>query len=496
MGKFIPKVLFSDPRLSKLYLAVLFLGLSPMPGYALQQFESFTSIDINSNQDSLTSVAIKDQLNGPLLKELNFPKSVYRFYEKQVFKPVWAQDLTEAEKTWKALMMLDCVLQFGLSHADYHPNELRFEQFNTILKEANLMKMRERIRFEIMLTDAMLSIINHLHFGKLNPECNAFQIDSGNMAFEAGTVLTTAIAQKDLMATILKVQPQSKAYALLQDYMRLIKGQYQEDCYEVPEGDVQKIAINMERLRWAAIDETTYIQINIPAYNLSFYKIDTTYQFKVIVGKPGNKTPALHSHITHLTTAPEWKVPHRIFVNELLPKAIKNPNYLLNNNMAIYNGKGEYVKPTPNTLKRIKASPKGFRATQSSGCDNALGLVVFRFPNLYDVYLHDTPEKSLFNRSSRALSHGCMRVENATQLAALLLRNDGQSAAVKLMQNAVKNYQTKTFHFKKALPIKIVYLTCEIKDGMLMKYQDIYQLDDLLQKQFYQADQTPVASGN
>jgi murein L,D-transpeptidase YcbB/YkuD len=293
------------------------------------------------------------------------------------------------------------------------------------------------------------------------------------------------LKQKDFMTEIAKVQPKSKEYQDLQYHMRKLTGLLQGDCYEIPEADIRQMAINMERLRWANIEGNNYIHINIPSYNLMFHQPDTTYQFKVIVGKPGNPTPTLASDITYFTTAPEWNVPPNIFRRELLPKAMRNPNYLANNNISIYTKKGEYVPVTAAKLKQISQNPAGYSAKQSSGCDNALGQVVFRFANPFNVYLHDTPEQQLFNKKDRAFSHGCIRVEQALKLADVILTNDGSDGKIKAMHQAAAAYKKQSFTLKNALPIRITYLTCIVDDGVLTKFKDVYSLDKSLEMALY-----------
>jgi murein L,D-transpeptidase YcbB/YkuD len=114
-----------------------------------------------------------------------------------------------------------------------------------------------------------------------------------------------------------------------------------------------------------------------------------------------------------------------------------------------------------------------------------MGAVVFRFDNVYDVYLHDTPQQDLFKRRERALSHGCIRVEQASKLAALLLKYDGAINQVVKMQKAVTGYYKQTFRLKAAVPIKITYITCEIVEGIITTYKDVYQLDKQLEKALY-----------
>ncbi|HEY9000784.1 MAG TPA: L,D-transpeptidase family protein [Mucilaginibacter sp.] len=450
---------------------------------------------INKIVERDTSVAafIQQYLSDNNAKALGlyFPNSVKRFYEANNGEAAWVKEQSNPKQTWETMLLLDCVLQYGLSHDDYHPKELLYKPLHEMLEEPGKISNSDKAKFDILLSDAIITFMNNLHYGKLNPIYYTDKIDAGLMLpFHAEDALTDARKQSNFMNAVLSVQPKSKQYAAMQDRMRLLKGVYQDDCYEVPESEVRKIAINMERLRWAETDEDAYIQINIPSYNLKFVQPDSTYEFKVVVGKTTAQTPSLNSEITYFTTYPEWRIPQSIFVKELLPKALKDTAYLDNNHFTIYDKAGNYVKPTKVNLRNVKRNTKAYYARQSSGCDNALGNVVFRFQNIYDIYLHDTPEQQLFKKEERAFSHSCVRVENALHLAELMLKFSGDANKIAVLHKAYNAHLTRNISLKKHVPIKITYLTCEVKEGLVITYKDIYNLDKSLEMALYNTTQT------
>lgn len=438
-------------------------------------------------QDSRISAQLSAQLAIDAKETgLYFPLSVKRFYIKNGFQPAWIKFQDGMGHTWQAMLMLDCVLQFGLAHADYHPYELSYDSLHIMMEEPDKLGPDVKARFDIVLTDAMITFMNHLHYGKFNPDYIPERIDRGQeIPFQAENKLGEVLLDRDLMSAVADVQPKNKQYQELQEYMRLVKGQYVGDCYETPEADVRLAAINMERLRWANLGEIPYLHINIPSYALNLHEPDSVYTFKVIVGKPENPTPSLSSAIGYFTTAPDWKVPQKIFIRELLPKALQQTSFFQDHNYMVYDKSGSPVEINSLKLKAISKNPSGYSLRQSSGCDNALGAVVFRFPNSFDVYLHDSPDQKLFNREVRSLSHGCIRVQKAAELATLLLRYDGSSAQIPLMRRNVDRYLRSNFILKKPVPIKITYITCAMKDGELVRYKDIYRLDKLLENKLY-----------
>lgn len=439
-----------------------------------------------STEDSI-KFELNRQLNSPaVLKQLNFPNTVKRFYVLNSFETNWLRPEQNIGPTASAMLLLDCVRQYGLQRETYHPQILNYIHMHDILGTEKYCSIEQRVGFELMLTDAMISMINHLHFGAYNPYLNNLAIDKGIPdQLKAEDFLQKASNSLRLMDTILTVQPKFEQYQQLQSYMRLIAGQYICDSYEIPEGEIRTIALNMERLRWVNWPIGSLVHINIPSFILSYKQADTTYEFKVVVGKEKTPSPILQSHISYLETAPDWKVPQSIFIKELLPKALKDSTYFDQNHMAVYDEQENLVSIDKNTLTKIKLHPKNYHVKQTAGCDNALGKVVFRFPNAFDIYLHDSPEKQLFKNANRANSHGCIRVERADFLAELLLKADQQSLKTASLQTAMKAYIKKNFLFKKPIPIIITYLTCTVRDGLLQFHDDLYQLDSSLMIKMY-----------
>ncbi len=208
-----------------------------------------TNTPISKTADDAISKEIKKQLKTHL--PLYYPKTVKRFYEQNKFTAVWVKTQTGEGPAWQGMLMIDCVLQFGLSYADYHPQELTYKTLHQLLDTLGNADVKAQAQFEIMLTDAMITLINNLHFGKLNPDYPATKIDGLNKkSFNAAIFLTDALMENNLMSALTKAQPDLKEYVNLQNHMRLLTGTYQEDCYEMPESDIRKMAINMERLRW------------------------------------------------------------------------------------------------------------------------------------------------------------------------------------------------------------------------------------------------------
>lgn len=436
----------------------------------------FYGQDINAGNQIALVLSNKSEL-----PELNFPKSVNQFYSQHGFEYAWINPSVKHSLLQDAVLLLKDTGKRGLSSKDYHEQSLTPEILNTVADQTKYTDSKENAVTDIVMTDALITYINYLHFGKYNPFYSPSFIDANNIeGFKAAEVLYQALQKNDLQKTILNVQPGIQEYVDFQDYLNTIYS----NGIKNREEEIKKVAINMERLRWMGVSSDAYLLVNIPAYSLDFVQKDKTLHYKVIVGKPSTPSPVLKSTVDYFTTAPDWKVPQNIFIKEMLPKIVKNSQYLEDHHYSLYDRSGKIIPVTSANLKQVYRNPYQYSIRQSSGCDNALGAVVFRFSNSYGVYLHDTSQKQLFEKTQRALSHGCIRVENAGDLAAQLLKYDGAEDEIPLMKSFMDRYERKDFVLKQPVPIKITYLTCLIKNGKAVFYNDIYNLDPVLENKF------------
>ncbi|MEI8059487.1 MAG: L,D-transpeptidase family protein, partial [Ferruginibacter sp.] len=187
----------------------------------------------------------------------------------------------------------------------------------------------------------------------------------------------------------------------------------------------KRIAITLDRYKQLPnIMPEKYIWVNLPGFYLWVIDHDTiALQSKIICGKPDTRTPLLNSWITDMVTYPTWTVPNSIIAKQYLPKLKKKSDYLKKIGIKLFNSKGEEIDGTTvDWSKYNKGIP--YKVMQGSGDDNALGVFKFNFNNPYAVYLHDTNQRYLFKNASRALSHGCIRVQEWEKLAFFIIRND------------------------------------------------------------------------
>lgn len=230
---------------------------------------------------------------------------------------------------------------------------------------------------------------------------------------------------------------------------------------------IKTIVVNMERCRWISpnfIKGGNYIGVNIPSYKVRYVKDGKLkLESNVVVGKEMHKTVVFSGQMSYLVFSPYWNIPKSILENEIKPAISKNSNYLAEHNME-WNG---------NTVR------------QKPGPTNSLGLVKFMFPNSNNIYLHDSPAKGLYNKESRAFSHGCVRVEKAKELANAILEDDKNWNSKKI-DEAMSAGKEMNYALKKKIPVFIAYFTAAAdENGNVSFYEDVYKRDDRLASLLY-----------
>jgi len=235
----------------------------------------------------------------------------------------------------------------------------------------------------------------------------------------------------------------------------------------------EDIIANMERWRWMPSDlGKNNVFVNIPEFRLAvMHDGAPTFTTRVVVGKPATQTPIFSDNIRQIVVNPYWNVPASIATNEIRPHLAANPGYLASQNMELLYA-GKVVNAA--MFNWSNTSIDNFRVRQRPGGANALGKIKFLFPNSHDVYLHDTPSKSLFARSIRAYSHGCVRVQNPMDFADALLVNEPShldSAKLESMYGPSERWVNMETH----VPVHIAYFTLRVdQDGTIRSYADIY----------------------
>ena len=240
------------------------------------------------------------------------------------------------------------------------------------------------------------------------------------------------------------------------------------------------IEINLERLRWLPNNmknAKNYLLVNLPEYKLKVYENNKqVWDMRIIVGKSyKHATPILHDELEYLVFSPTWGVPKKIIRNEIMPMVKRDPGFLQRNGYQLY-VKGRSGPVDPNTINWDDGDDN-LSVIQSPGPGNALGLVKFIMPNKYNIYLHDTPNDYLFNRTKRDFSHGCIRLEKPRELAEYLLRDNKEWDNNRIGEYMFKGHSS-TVWLDEPVPVYIMYQTAFMdNDGMINFREDIYDHD-------------------
>lgn len=245
---------------------------------------------------------------------------------------------------------------------------------------------------------------------------------------------------------------------------------------------IAQIEINLERLRWLPNQfGDRYILVNIPAYHLTAYDHGKeALSMKVIVGDEYKATPVFADSMSYLVFRPRWNVPASITYHEIIPGMEKDKHYLARHRMEVVDAKTDsVVDPDDIDWGDVDTTDFNYRVRQKPGPHNSLGLVKFMFPNQFNIYLHDTPAGYLFGRTSRAYSHGCVRLEHPAALAQWLLSGqDGwDEKKIRTEMQTDSAGVPSVVQLARKVPVYLVYLTAYSHDGTLQFRDDVYGLD-------------------
>jgi murein L,D-transpeptidase YcbB/YkuD len=222
--------------------------------------------------------------------------------------------------------------------------------------------------------------------------------------------------------------------------------------------------------------------VNIPAYRMELWDSGrVALESRVIVGAPRTRTPVLNSRMTNFVMFPYWRVPFSITIKEMLPAIQKDRGYLAKKNLEIIDRDGNAINPDSVNWSRMSKNYFPYVLRQMDGIENSLGIMKFNFMNKYSVYLHDTNNRGLFRNAYRAMSHGCVRVQQWDSLAMYLIRNDPRHPRDSI-RTWLANGNKKQIDIQHPLPIYLRYFTAEGKDGQLILHEDIYGEDKVLRK--------------
>ena len=259
-----------------------------------------------------------------------------------------------------------------------------------------------------------------------------------------------------------------------------------------------RVAITLDKYKQDSVLPQQYIWVILPSYYMMLVENDSVLlTSRVVVGKPETRTPLITSAISNMVTYPKWHIPESIIKKDILPGLKRDKGYIARKGFHLVDAKDNEVDPYKIDWSKFRNSIP-YKVVQGSGDDNALGVLKFNFPNKYAVYLHDTNQRYLFGKSSRALSHGCVRVQQWKSLAEYILRNDSTSFAasdsisppanlvsVDTLNSWLAMKEKHVIIVHKQIPVFFRYFTCDVVKDHLVFYEDIYGEDKRIRDKIF-----------
>ena len=440
----------------------------------VSQIETEKSIPVSIRVSQALKTSFDKYLIDTFLVESNdtliTANWLYQLFKKNEYNAIWTADSSLLPCADSLLSLIESAEDFGLFPETYNLNKIHVlvKHFtDTLHKEKNIASIRD---INLLFSDAFFKMAIHLKKGRLDPDSLNCVWKGNSTDSNIVLLLNTAISTNKIRQTLLSFEPEFEQYLLLKQHLN----------DQLDSGHYEKIVLNMERWRWEKHYYEDYrILINLPSYMMKYYACDTLKLLsRIIIGKPETPTPfRLNSKIVYFYVYPYWQVPLSIATKEILPSLKKDTAYLTKHNMELLDAYGTVIEHQGVNWKKYSEKYFPFKIRQRDGDDNTLGVLKFIFPNKFDIYLHDTNGRHLFNKEKRALSHGCIRVKQSKKLAANLIDCCVINFNSDSLNLSLKNKQRKKIDLFNRVPVHIRYFTSEVDSNKLLFYDDIYGLD-------------------
>ena len=396
--------------------------------------------DLKAEEYALNSQLIYESLEHICKTDTDncFAANHTRKYYQEGGELVWTDVLGVDERADTLIEILRVKLsEMGFSDRRYQFAQIAddLSRIRTLQIDAKNSLTRVMTRLDYNLTKAYLRYVIGQRFGFVNPtyvmnHCDARERDSTGKAISYFSLYDVKVEHPDdayvkralkratidsLGASLRMVEPKGELYSRL---LQLIPTS--------SDAQRQKILVNMERQRWRdkqqVVPDEKYIIVNVPAFHLWAVSPDSILDMRVACGALRTKTPLLSSKITHMEVNPEWVIPMSI-VRDDVARHAGDSSYFARHRYYITNRKtGKRISPKAVSAGMLLSG--NYRVAQEGGAGNSLGRIIFRFPNNYSVFLHDTSSPGAFMRDNRGVSHGCVRVQRPFDLAVFMMENE------------------------------------------------------------------------
>jgi len=390
--------------------------------------------------------------------------AVSDFYKATNNRLFWFHDSLDHSRRQQLIKQLEQCGLLGLNPDDYDINALK-ANLDIGAQATDTMIAADHLYTTAALTYLADVLKGNARNGITGNDALAVREDDTDRQLVTGALLacTTSRALDSVVATL---EPTTPEYTNLKKKLIVVQG---ADSIAL-----LHIALNSYR-RIHHLHYTRCVVVNIPSGLLRYYEHDSLMaEMRVVTGKPSTPTPRFSAYCDEVILYPYWNVPRSIAINEILPFCKSNPAILSLMNMQVLDEKGRVMDASKIKWKDYNGNNFPYRFRQSTGCDNALGVMNFNLDSPYGVYLHDTNFKSAFAAKKRYFSHGCIRIEKPLMLADLLLDAPVDST---MLQACLKEELPKALRITTPVPVFVVYVRAGVdaKDSVVF-YDDVYGL--------------------
>ncbi|CAG0933606.1 L,D-transpeptidase YcbB [Rhodocyclaceae bacterium] len=243
----------------------------------------------------------------------------------------------------------------------------------------------------------------------------------------------------------------------------------------------KQIVVNLERMRWLPAElGSRYIMVNVANFGLDVVEEgQPVLTMRAIVGRTYRQTPSFTAKMNHLIFSPYWHIPHSIAVKDLLPKIQKDRRFLAKQKIRVFRGSSQ-INPASVNWRSLSEANFPYRLRQDPGPLNSLGRVKFMLPNRFNVYIHDTPSRELFDKAVRDFSSGCIRIDMPVELAEYLLADDPEWTSENILA-AMEQPREKLVRLRRPIPVYFLYSTAWVDaEGTIQFRDDLYGRDALV----------------
>lgn len=420
-------------------------------------------------QQKQRTVTTREVAFKNISKRLYRPSEVKIFYGNQNL-PIWFLNASNVRSMRQELInVIESASSFGLLNKKYHLPFIRLRR-DSLSSNTDSTRLWEA---DYLFTDAAIAFLHDLYMGESISRWMRYDDISAKFKTIDETYLRNRLAKvksgKALAELVKTLEPDLFNYNFLKTELKL----------QLEMKDSVKIKIlshSLNMYRWAHhFRHGQFILVNIGSATLRYYESDSLLlQMKVVAGKPATKTPRFTASTDYITLYPYWHVPRSIAIPKLLPQFKRNPSAVDAMNMQLIDGNGNIVNHRKLDWSALNRNNFPYTIRQSTGCDNALGVIRFNMTSLFGVFMHDTNFKEAFLLENRYISHGCIRLEKPVELADYLLKKPLDTA---FLQSCIKNQKPVNLSLPNPVRVFVVYMLAEADDtGRVIYYKDVYRL--------------------